>query len=305
MFAIGIQDLSLLSGSVDEEFKMIKRAYFQKMLLCNHPDRSPRVFSCTRVAFEVLRCMFHRLRAKHSSFSKFLTAQQDSSAGDLHYINDMHSQFKNVVHSCHPSYEHFAMAATQENPTICVSLSSACRQCEKCKKTIPIGDLEVGVFSDKGYDQWQHMRCWDVPIEIWLGLSQPHLSLPTLRDMASMDEVFLTGFSTLDHASQLEFTRYIMNNQNWIIARADAGLTASHRTRFVDLNGPGGATYSRGEQEVVVSSPGNENAGQKRFPVSEVDDPTRNPLAARPLKKRSVLAESGAAGKQSNLKIEL
>ncbi|KAL7539550.1 hypothetical protein ACHAXR_010594 [Thalassiosira sp. AJA248-18] len=204
LLAIGIADFSVLNGTVEQEFTLIKKAYFATILRV-HPDRNPGgdhvAFHCARTAFEVLRAMFHKIRAQRSSFISLFTFH--NCKGDLGYINDLYAQICSIWHgNSNPSYEHAAMAARQDNPIICVELSlDCCHHCAKCNNAIKTGEIKVGSLSlstMQEYGQWQHMTCWSVPFGIWLGIKQPLDPSATLRDVMSMDEVFVKGLTRLD-----------------------------------------------------------------------------------------------------------
>lgn len=266
LLVIGIRDISLLKGTVDEEFQLIKKAYFDTVLRL-HPARNPggdhSVFQFARASFEVLRSMLHKLRAKRSSFVSFFSAAKDGKASDLEYISDLYSQCATLTwEGNYPSYQHTAMAACQKHPSICVEVSSdCCKQCTKCNHLIQLGDIQVGSFMGQEFGKWKHLKCWSVTADIWLGLTNLSDPCNALRDVKSMDEVILKGFRRLDEASQFEFVRHIMD-RNRIALTGQPQLPGLSRT--TPLISPGDSNGSTVGLEFPFLFNENEGLGQKR-----------------------------------------
>jgi len=303
LFAISMSndDFSLLSGTVDDEFQTIKKAYFQTIIQL-HPDRNPNgdhaARRYTRAAFEVLRSVFHKIRAQRSSFICLFAATDR----DLGFINDLYVQYTSVWYASFPSYEHFVMAAGEERPSIRVELSIGGCQCSKCSGAISIGEIVVGILSGKEYGHWQHMRCWSVPLELLSGLTQPQDLTATLRDMLSMDEVFITGLTRLDYASQLELVRYLMKRKKWVIARTrqNVGGKLSNQPQIVGSDSSRGESCNR--EGIAVSLLGDQKEDLE-WKMDQMDpaNVTQIPRGlARPLKKRAIVADSLDLEKRSN-----
>jgi hypothetical protein len=117
--------------SLDEEFGIIKRVYFAK-ILNEHPDKGGDAerFRTTRAAFEVLRELHSKGRVRRGSFASYLTAKekQQETAEEWDEI------FENFESGEVPSYEHFAEAAEEEVPGYKVELARTGRsQCVKVR----------------------------------------------------------------------------------------------------------------------------------------------------------------------------
>ncbi|KAL9182337.1 hypothetical protein ACHAXT_012989 [Thalassiosira profunda] len=276
---VGITDLSLLSGTVEMEFAAIKASYFQTILRV-HPDCSPRdpasgaSFRCARAAFAVLRALLHKLRLQRSTFFGLASAAE----GNSDYVRDMLEEQLNQVSvlQSSPSYNHFTIASRQILPLVHVGLSGGQCLCAKCNKPIALGAPCVGSLTD---GQWQHLACWSVPIDVWSGLSQQLDPSVSLRDTASMDEVILRGFATLDYASQQEFVSHIRRRENWVLRRAEASplglLLAGPRPVEAAVGSSGVpplATHNSGSRRSLAEETGEDHAQKD----------------ARPLKKRAI-----------------
>ena len=271
---VGITDLSLLSGTVEMEFAAIKTSYFQTILRV-HPDCSPRdpasgaSFRCARAAFAVLRALLHKLRLQRSTFFGLASAAE----GNSDYVRDMLEEQLNQVSvlQSSPSYNHYTIASRQILPLVHVGLSGGQCLCAKCNKPIALGSPCVGSLTD---GQWQHLSCWSVPIDVWSGLSQQLDPSVSLRDTASMDEVILRGFATLDYASQQEFVSHIRRRENWVLRRAEASPLGGRPVEAaVGSSGvPPLATHNSGSRRSVAEETGEDHAQKD----------------ARPLKKRAI-----------------
>ena len=267
LFRVGIKDFKRLFSvtGVEEEFRSIKKAFFARILSLPRSDSTS--FGCTCAAFEVLRRTFKKLRISSSSFVRLFNDAEVGHGRDLGYIHDMYAQCLSVPHGSYPSPGYFSMAATLDTPNIYIALSlGGCSepwQCTKCKQAIPVGDIGIATEHKNGW-KWEHMNCWRVPLDVWVGLSQPSCSSAVaLRDVLFMDEVVIKGVSLLDYASQIELARYIMNRKNWVIARS-------------------------GDRGEVAPTPEKEESRLKRASISDAAGKTKEELV-RPLKKRSVV----------------
>lgn len=272
LFAVGVKDVSL-SGTVDNEFATIKRAYFQTIIQ-NHPDRSkgdPAACRYARVAFDVLRTAFHKFRSQNK---KIFAAEE----GDLAFINDLYMIGLGAWHANFPPSQHFSLAEEELSPGLRVELSPcSSHQCTKCQKTISVGDARVGFLSGKEYEQHQHLKCLSVPIEIWLGLTQPADPAATLRDVLSMDQVFISGLSALCLASQLEIVRHLMKREHWVIRRRKL----SNQPQVVGL-----PSESCNEEGLGAFSLASLDVQQEKSKSAPADDNGAQTSLAGPLKKR-------------------
>jgi len=181
--------------NIGDEFALIKRAYFKKVLVC-HPDKGGNVdvFRNVQVSFEVLRELFD----SESAGESFATAV---GADDLY--GDAEASAEGIPT---PSWEFYAEAADEEVPAYKVepakSARSLCtqngkvrpihvqcllvpappttnhlaipqhaKQCvddAKGKSFIAKGSIRIGSIEEASgsYGRWKHLGCWRVPSKV-------------------------------------------------------------------------------------------------------------------------------------------
>jgi BRCT domain type II-containing protein len=125
---ISLSDLEHLD-SLQEEFQVIKKAYFTKILR-EHPDKGgdPQLFRQTRASFQVLRDRFQSGQ-QGSRFYSFLSHLQDEAKEYEAAYQDFGDPNGAV-----PSYEYFYEAAQEQVPGYKVELAKSYRsQCVQCK----------------------------------------------------------------------------------------------------------------------------------------------------------------------------
>lgn len=85
------------------------------------------------------------------------------------------------------------------------------------KARIEKNSIRVGSLDDMsgGYGRWHHLECWRVPSRVWGGLTNPESPEQVLEDLLCMDEVLLTGLSSLTVEEQLVFVEHVMNQDHW------------------------------------------------------------------------------------------
>eukprot|EP00927_Polykrikos_kofoidii_P075052 TRINITY_DN71113_c0_g1_i1.p1 TRINITY_DN71113_c0_g1~~TRINITY_DN71113_c0_g1_i1.p1 ORF type:complete len:461 (+),score=78.03 TRINITY_DN71113_c0_g1_i1:94-1476(+) len=222
--AVGLA-VSGLNGcvSLKEEWAVIKKAYFQKVLTV-HPDKggSDAAFRDVQAAFEVLRAIFDA-----SSISSFSAAQDQSTAADYAGSKD---DFKG---DATPSWEFYAEAAKEVTPTYRAELARSGRsRCQvrgfrkqHCSAPfIEKGALRVGfMLKSGGYGLWIHLECWRVQSKVWLGLPDPVNCRDSKKFEAAllrMNEVTLCGVREMAKADRKKIVRHVMDKQNWTFGGA-------------------------------------------------------------------------------------
>jgi len=131
--AIGISTDEIFSecDDITQEFKIIKRTYFAK-ILNEHPDKGGDVeqFRQTRESFEVLRELYQREKVHVNGFGEYLNESKKRSSED-----EFESNFEGFGKSDNvPSYDYYEDAAMEEMPTYFVELAKSGRsRCVKCK----------------------------------------------------------------------------------------------------------------------------------------------------------------------------
>jgi NAD-dependent DNA ligase len=207
-------------GSLEDEFKSIKKIYRQKVLVC-HPDKGgdTSIFRDVRTSFEELRRMYDA-----DTVLSFATQQAaEASTYDTTYqdFGDMPT----------PSWEFFYTAAEEDVPLYRVEAAksgrSLCRQKGKAKncssgesEKIPKGDVRIGAINEDtgSHTWWVHLTCWRVPSKIWLGVPDPEeCDDPKMFEQAllAMNEVLLSGLSDLSPESKQAFVEHVMDKENW------------------------------------------------------------------------------------------
>jgi hypothetical protein len=115
-------DLEGCYGTLQDEFRTIKRSYYSKILV-EHPDKGgdPKSFRKTRASFEVLRDLV--ARSKVTSFLNHLGEEANEPYREAY-------EQEGAV----PSYEYYEEAAQEVTPGYKVELAKSGRsQCVRCK----------------------------------------------------------------------------------------------------------------------------------------------------------------------------
>mmetsp|Transcript_75911 Transcript_75911/g.143096 ORF Transcript_75911/g.143096 Transcript_75911/m.143096 type:complete len:465 (+) Transcript_75911:73-1467(+) len=206
-------------GSLPEEWSLIKKAYFKKILTC-HPDKGgdAAIFRDVQAAFEVLRKLFD-----DAAVESFADAQDQATA-------DLYKGTKEDLKGMStPSWEYYAEAAKEVTATYRVELArsnrSRCqargtrKQCDHDPPFIEKGMLRVGFMLESGsYGLWVHLGCWRVPSKIWQGLPDP-AKCRNIRKfekaLLRMNEVSLCGLRDLESAERKKVVRYVMDKNHW------------------------------------------------------------------------------------------
>jgi hypothetical protein len=202
LFDLDVDDASVFESSAnsrEEEFKVIKKIYFRKVLQC-HPDKGgdPEVFRTVQTSFDLLRNLHNGGKGGNWLFVECMTtgssnaaARVGASAGgedgdeEEYDMADYDDDFSNMET---PSWEYYQQAAEETVPIYKVELAksgrSKCKQkgaAKRCFVTLPeppsatagtLVDLEVEFIQkdevrigsmnlDSGsYGRWCHLRCW-------------------------------------------------------------------------------------------------------------------------------------------------
>ena len=218
--AINVQPDALTAcSSLDDEFAIIKKAYFRRVLAA-HPDKGgdAATFRKVQAAFEVLRGLYDSGRVGGS----FATSLNTATASE--YGSSMSGFSATDV----PSWEFYAAAAEAPVPSYRVELarsnrSSCCQQgnAKHClDPSIDQGEVRIGSMdSESGaYGRWMHLKCWRVPSKVWLGLPDPDKELDAAKfeaALVSMSAVIICGVETLPRAERRAVAHFCMNRNNW------------------------------------------------------------------------------------------
>ncbi|KNC79551.1 hypothetical protein SARC_08051 [Sphaeroforma arctica JP610] len=239
--------------SLEDEFKLVKKAYF-KTVLRSHPDKGgdAAVFRDVQASFELVREMYEKGRVR-KSFSNYLgvetkrkpaarkarttTESTDEAFEDdeTEAYDDMYREFADMPT---PSWEFYAQAAEEVVPPYRMETAktgrSKCNAKGKAKHCtipfIPIDEVRVGVMDavSGSYGRWVHLHCWRVPGRVWLGLPDHGVCKDPAKfatAVLSMNEVLLQGLDELPEDCKREFCEYIMVQDNW------AALTKANKAR--------------------------------------------------------------------------
>lgn len=215
---LGVKDLRGCTN-VTEEFTIIKKAYFKKILVV-HPDKGgdPEEFRNVNTSFELIRSLFERQAV--SSFANVTETRRERYHGD-----DGASQFAQP-------WEFYYDAAAVEEPPYKVELAksgrSKCSQrtksAKRCSPTDPIiskGDIRIGSIDEisGSYGRWVHLACWRVPSRIWLGLPADSRGDNRVAEfeaaLAAMNEVQFCGFNGLASDQKTLVVLHAMDKRNW------------------------------------------------------------------------------------------
>jgi len=256
--AIGIDvDAPLLAEAegLDEEFRIIKKAYRTKVLE-THPDKGgdPAQFRDVQASFEVLRDLYSRekidsffvlfeqrrgRREDQESDEEYVDERGDTGyeeeeeeEGGTPYWADAYDDiWEHFANMPTPSWEFFYEAADEDVPLYYVELARSDRS--KCKAygkklgkcnddgpNIPRASIRVGSLDEfaGSYARWHHLRCWRVPNRVWKGL--PNSDACQDRDiferaLLAMNDVVLAGFQDLERVDRDEFIDHVMDKTNY------------------------------------------------------------------------------------------
>jgi len=264
---LGIDDASPFAecDGADEEFKVVKKIYFDKILR-EHPDKGgdAATFRATRAAFQVLRDLYEKGSIRNSTFASYLVSanakdsDESENDDDENYdddddddedffdedLADLYERYSKNTSA--PSYEFYAAAAEEEVPGYKVELAKSGRSaCTKCQSKIDKGGIRVGSLDKVSgtYGRWAHLNCWRVPVKVQNGLTNPSDERASLGDLLSMEEVLLTGAGALDDASKLLFVQHCINGDHW------AGNRKRKRAHIMGETDSGGAAERAGASE--------------------------------------------------------
>lgn len=204
--AVGSVDLSACA-TVEEEFKVIKKAYFASILK-NHPDKGgdAAVFREVQAAFETLRQIYEKGIGTFAS----KTVQDQETSYNVHF-----AEFGDVPT---PSWEFYEAQAAEVMPTYRVELAKSGRsRCVKSDTLIEKGEVRIGsIIPDVGsYGRWNSLDHWRVPSRIWLGLSTPDDHDSVAKALSSMNEVLFCGFNELPQEAKDRVVSRVMNKEHW------------------------------------------------------------------------------------------
>lgn len=217
--------------NLDDEFKVIKKAYFKKILVV-HPDKGGTNEECQLVvtSFDILRMEFEKKNIP--TFASSQTDQQTFSSTTSTEYDDI---FKGFVPR---SWEFYSEAAEERDPPYRVELAksnrSSCVKCtdkmkraEKKGESTPICSaiiekdaIRFGSMDPEAgtYTRWSHIDCWRVPMKIWKGVPDPDKCKDVnqfIRAISSMNEVLICGFNELSLENKLMVVAKVMNKENW------------------------------------------------------------------------------------------
>lgn len=176
--------------TVDDEWSVIKRTYFKKILVA-HPDKGGDndTFRKIQTSFEILRDIYEN--KKVSSFSNGSSSIEEDRYFTGSSFDDLFSElFKEFGRKTTPSYEFYQEAAEKNVPAYRVELARSARsQCSHTKTAsakkcsaygaepafIAKGEIRFGSMNTESgaYGRWMHLGCWRVPGLIWRGLPCP------------------------------------------------------------------------------------------------------------------------------------
>lgn len=216
----GLENFGLKScSSIEEEFKVIKKAYF-KNVLRSHPDKGgdTSVFRDVQASFEVLRDLFDN--RKVDSFHDGLENSADKFT----------EMWKDYTTSDTPSWDYFASAAEEAVPGYRVERAKSSRgtckakgkgkECSTEEENIEKGELRCGWLDQNSgaYGGWTHLDCWRVPSRIWLGIPDPETcddDAKIISALVHMNHVTFCGLSELNAHEVSAVMSHIKNKENW------------------------------------------------------------------------------------------
>eukprot|EP00798_Chlamydomonas_sp_ICE-L_P027026 gene27026-2253_t len=252
--SIGVDQTALSRCSnIEEEFSLIKKDYFKK-ILATHPDKGgdPVVFRDVQGSFEVLRELFDSNKVQ-----TFSSSSNQAKPTKVVYTTKM-ADFEDLPT---PSWEYYQAASEEPVPAYRVELAKSARSAcmakgaaKKCndssnsnvgraaaipqalsgvdddsaaeqalltgkpKAFIAKGELRVGWMDmDTGaYGGWTHLACWRVPSKR-NGLQDPASCTDASKFEAAllaMNLVLLCSLSELPKGERAAFVRHVMNKKN-------------------------------------------------------------------------------------------
>lgn len=205
-------------STLDEEFKLLKRKYFRRVL-SSHPDKGGdvQVFRQVQSSFEVLRSLYEG--RKVGSFA---------DASHTGFGDAFRNAWGKATGAPTPSWEFYAEAAEVPVPTYRVELAKSGRsKCQKCVKKgagvdplIAKGEVRIGWMNKESgsYGGFVRLQCWRVPSKVWLGLPNPDTCDDPKKfaeALLSMNEVLLCGFNELLAEDAQSVVEFVMDRGNW------------------------------------------------------------------------------------------
>lgn len=205
--------LTKCQNDLTNEFKFIKKQYFQKVLVC-HPDKGgdAETFREVQSCFEVIRELY-----QSGKISSFVVQHAEPTA------EAFDTAYQDFEGKPTPSWDYYYEAAEESVPLYRMEIAKSNRsKCDVAKRTpkkcahiqqqqqqqqkargttgsaiergqstamvvseakdaplrpefIPKNEVRVGVMDPVygSYTKWVHLKCWRVPSKIWLGLPDP------------------------------------------------------------------------------------------------------------------------------------
>ncbi|CAN0086778.1 unnamed protein product, partial [Sphacelaria rigidula] len=277
---LGAADLGGCSN-LTEEFAIIKRAYFKKVLVV-HPDKggSAKEFRDVNESFELIRSLFEKkavssfataAEATHERFNYGTSASASASSQPWQYYYDAPAEEV-------PPYR---VELARSGRSKCSQKSMPARRCPPEDPFIAKDEIRVGSMDGMSgsYGRWVHLKCWRVPSRIWMGLPGDDdgdaggftdRTTQFRAALSSMNEVQFCGFNELTPYQQTQIVHYVMDKSNWArltkrMDRSDSNPT-SDRTAHTPPQDMGGGSATPG---AVVSR--NDGASSTALSVTNRD----------------------------------
>lgn len=213
-----IFELQLCLGDLQEEFKLIKKAYFKRVLQC-HPDKpngDAATFRHVNAAFELLRSMFEQRSVQSFAAEAEKQKPKKHRAGLGGFKAQSHAFYEQAAEELVPTYR---VVLAKSARSKCNQKTPSARKCA-AGATIPKNAVRVGSINleSGSYGRWCHVECWRVPAAVWMGLPD----LDQCQDYAqfesaltSMNEVVFCGFNELSEQDRELVVQHVMNKEHW------------------------------------------------------------------------------------------
>lgn len=198
-------------GNIEDEFKVIKKAYHRKILVA-HPDKGgdAATFREVNASFEVLRGYFDRKKVDSFAVEKDTRADFDREATAFEAAEAAEGGFK--------SWDFYYEASNWDVPTYRVEPARSDRsKCVKTHEPIPKGAVRVGSMNEESgsYGRWNILAAWRVPSRVWEGLPADGDAAAFEAALARMNEVTICGVSELNDADRAAFVAHCMDKSTW------------------------------------------------------------------------------------------
>lgn len=204
---------------VDDEFRAIKKAFFQRAL-DTHPDKGGDAAEFRKVsyAFNVMRELFeaHEIEsfARDADRPVKPAHDEDAEAGEPGPTFSWEF-YATVEKSTIPPYR---VEIARTGRSACNQQGSR-RKCSEGRQFIKQGEPRIGWMQETtgDYGRWCHLECWRVPSKVYLGLPDPETASEDEVEAAlmGMDEIAMCGFAELPPDKRRLVTRHAMNKENW------------------------------------------------------------------------------------------